>query len=335
MRADSPRASSTASQWTSGTRTCPPSGTYRALVTIAVRKSRRGLPRGECTIGLASATGVGLPQPARPRRALLAGTTALYVVAACGRSTSPSSCSPGPPSLFHTERLFTSLRPGLRASGEGGVFRPGSEWRGPGTSSRPQRPTEDSARGYANAAPPSRRGDRAPRERRTPPATPNTVERCSTECGARGARRGSRACHAACAGGCEARPLRREGGSLASSSSAQVHSLPRPRAARRRDARATHRVGARAVVGALPAAAGRAVPAAGRRRWVDRGLRPSRRLIVEVDGDWHRGRERLDARRDRALARAGWRVLLLDAALVMRDLPAAVARVREALGTSG
>lgn len=62
---------------------------------------------------------------------------------------------------------------------------------------------------------------------------------------------------------------------------------------------------------------------------------PARRLVVEVDGGWHRGLERLDARRDRALARAGWRVLRLDAGLVLRDLPAAVALVREALRAGG
>ncbi len=59
---------------------------------------------------------------------------------------------------------------------------------------------------------------------------------------------------------------------------------------------------------------------------------PALKLIVEVDGGWHRGRERLDARRDRVLAKAGWRVLRLRAKLVLGDLPAAVALVREALG---
>ncbi len=59
---------------------------------------------------------------------------------------------------------------------------------------------------------------------------------------------------------------------------------------------------------------------------------PARRLIVEVDGAWHRGREQLDARRDRALGKAGWRVVRLGAELVLGDLPAAVALVREALG---
>ena len=58
---------------------------------------------------------------------------------------------------------------------------------------------------------------------------------------------------------------------------------------------------------------------------------PSRRLILEVDGGYHARVAARDARRDRALARAGWRVLRLDAALVMTDIEAAVQRVREAL----
>ncbi len=55
------------------------------------------------------------------------------------------------------------------------------------------------------------------------------------------------------------------------------------------------------------------------------------RLVVEVDGEYHSTRERADARRDRALARAGYQVLRIDAALVMHDLDAAVALVRGAV----
>ena len=40
-------------------------------------------------------------------------------------------------------------------------------------------------------------------------------------------------------------------------------------------------------------------------------------------------RRRADARRDEKLRRLGYQVLRLDAALVMRDLPAAVACIRE------
>src|SRR6478609_376931 len=52
---------------------------------------------------------------------------------------------------------------------------------------------------------------------------------------------------------------------------------------------------------------------------------PSVRLVVEVDGGYHERRATADARRDRKLARAGYRVLRIDAAEVMRELPAAIA----------
>ena len=61
-------------------------------------------------------------------------------------------------------------------------------------------------------------------------------------------------------------------------------------------------------------------------------------LVVEVDGLWHASRCTADARRDRALARAGWRVLRLPAELVERDVGVAVGLVRrelEALRSAG
>ncbi len=58
---------------------------------------------------------------------------------------------------------------------------------------------------------------------------------------------------------------------------------------------------------------------------------PSARLVIEVDGGYHATRRRADARRDRELARRGWRVLRLPAALVAGDLAVAVGRVREVL----
>jgi very-short-patch-repair endonuclease len=51
------------------------------------------------------------------------------------------------------------------------------------------------------------------------------------------------------------------------------------------------------------------------------------RLIVEVDGLYHAPRRAADGRRDRALHRAGYTVLRLDAELVMFDEAAAVALV--------
>jgi len=74
----------------------------------------------------------------------------------------------------------------------------------------------------------------------------------------------------------------------------------------------------------------RQVPVLG--RFIADFLAPAQRLVIEVDGGHHAERVRADARRDAVLARAGYRVLRLDAALVMRDIEAAVARVRAALG---
>ncbi|RYZ01099.1 MAG: DUF559 domain-containing protein [Myxococcales bacterium] len=62
-------------------------------------------------------------------------------------------------------------------------------------------------------------------------------------------------------------------------------------------------------------------------------LAPSRRLIVEVDGAYHRraAQRRADARRDRHVERAGYHVVRLPAELVLGNLQAAVAIVRAAL----
>ncbi len=57
------------------------------------------------------------------------------------------------------------------------------------------------------------------------------------------------------------------------------------------------------------------------------------RLVVEVDGGVHLQRAPLDAHRDSILERTGYRVLRLPAALVTRNLEAAVALTREALAT--
>ena len=73
----------------------------------------------------------------------------------------------------------------------------------------------------------------------------------------------------------------------------------------------------------------RQVPLLG--RFIADFLAPAVRLVVEVDGGHHAEQARADAHRDAVLARAGYRVLRLDAALVTRDLEAAVSRVRAAL----
>jgi very-short-patch-repair endonuclease len=69
----------------------------------------------------------------------------------------------------------------------------------------------------------------------------------------------------------------------------------------------------------------RQVPLLG--RFIADLLAPQVRLVVEVDGECHGQRQRADERRDRALTRAGYRVLRVPASLVMLDLSAAVACV--------
>jgi very-short-patch-repair endonuclease len=58
---------------------------------------------------------------------------------------------------------------------------------------------------------------------------------------------------------------------------------------------------------------------------------PSAKLVVEVDGRSHELRCTADARRDRTLARLGYRVLRVDAELVRRNVAEAVARIVAAL----
>ena len=58
---------------------------------------------------------------------------------------------------------------------------------------------------------------------------------------------------------------------------------------------------------------------------------PSAKLIVEVDDRSHELKRAADARRDRDLARLGYRVLRIPAALVRRNVNEAVAHVVVAL----
>jgi very-short-patch-repair endonuclease len=66
-------------------------------------------------------------------------------------------------------------------------------------------------------------------------------------------------------------------------------------------------------------------------RYIADFLAPSARLIVEIDGGYHVQRRTADARRDRVLARLGYRVLRLEAKLVTRDIARAIERVVAAL----
>jgi very-short-patch-repair endonuclease len=58
---------------------------------------------------------------------------------------------------------------------------------------------------------------------------------------------------------------------------------------------------------------------------------PAERLVVEVDGAYHARRRAADARRDRVLRRLGYRVLRLEAQLVLERPEEAVALVVAAL----
>jgi len=60
-------------------------------------------------------------------------------------------------------------------------------------------------------------------------------------------------------------------------------------------------------------------------------LAPAIKLIVEVDGPIHARKQSADARRERKLQRAGFRIVRVSAQLVLGDLSAAVALVRAAL----
>jgi very-short-patch-repair endonuclease len=76
----------------------------------------------------------------------------------------------------------------------------------------------------------------------------------------------------------------------------------------------------------------RQVPLGG--RFIVDFLASSAKLAVEVDGAYHAQHAAADASRDRALARLGYKVLRLDAELVVRDMPGALQRIRYALDTS-
>lgn len=66
-------------------------------------------------------------------------------------------------------------------------------------------------------------------------------------------------------------------------------------------------------------------------RYIADFLAPSVNLVVEVDGSCHVRRGVSDARRDRVLQRLGYRVLRLDAQLIITHLAAAVFQVRAAV----
>jgi very-short-patch-repair endonuclease len=66
-------------------------------------------------------------------------------------------------------------------------------------------------------------------------------------------------------------------------------------------------------------------------RYIADFFAPSVVLVVEVDGEVHRGSPAADHRRDERLRRLGYRVVRVEGALVMRDSAAALAVVRAVL----
>ncbi len=66
-------------------------------------------------------------------------------------------------------------------------------------------------------------------------------------------------------------------------------------------------------------------------RFIADFLAPAQRLVIEVDGAYHSERERGDARRDAALERAGYRVIRVEASLVVSDIERALPQIRAAL----
>jgi very-short-patch-repair endonuclease len=60
-------------------------------------------------------------------------------------------------------------------------------------------------------------------------------------------------------------------------------------------------------------------------------LAPRLRLIVEVDGGYHAARRQADARRERWLVGAGYRVFRIDAQMPLRDLPTVLELIAEAV----
>jgi very-short-patch-repair endonuclease len=61
---------------------------------------------------------------------------------------------------------------------------------------------------------------------------------------------------------------------------------------------------------------------------------PAQRLVIEVDGAYHGNREHADGRRDAALERAGYRVVHLEAPIVVEAIEQALTTVRAALADS-
>ena len=76
----------------------------------------------------------------------------------------------------------------------------------------------------------------------------------------------------------------------------------------------------------------RQVPIGG--KYIADFLAPAIPLVVEVDGGVHRQRRAADARRDRDMRRLGYRILRLDAEVVLQQLPVAVEAIRATIAAA-
>jgi very-short-patch-repair endonuclease len=63
-------------------------------------------------------------------------------------------------------------------------------------------------------------------------------------------------------------------------------------------------------------------------------LAPAAKVVIEVDGGWHERRQRADARRDRVLAGAGYRVLRFSAQQVLHELGSVIECIRAEIAAS-
>jgi len=66
-------------------------------------------------------------------------------------------------------------------------------------------------------------------------------------------------------------------------------------------------------------------------RYIADFFAPQSRLVIEVDGAYHARRCSADVRRDRTLAKLGYRVLRLNAELILKHPDQALALIRAAL----
>jgi very-short-patch-repair endonuclease len=113
--------------------------------------------------------------------------------------------------------------------------------------------------------------------------------------------------------------------------SPQLLRLQQHAAQMRREPTASERVLWAALSGGkLGASFRRQVPLLG--KYIADFFAPAVGVVVEVDGKYHGKRGQQDERRDRALRRAGFRVVRVEAEAVLGDLEGALGVVRQVLG---